>query len=193
MIALTRETERLLAPSEERDGWTFSDRLHEAGFTSAEVRGIEELIEQEAARRGREESGRFVAWLADRLRRHSAAGAALAAVLAPNEETLADLAVALGTSKQNLGNYLPALRALLPEVAAVHGRARPVPKPEAPGDWMTRPQIRALFGISPDRLARMQIRREIVGQTMFVDRASVQAALAAEAIAAAAQRLAEAR
>ena len=62
-------------------GPSFRDRLAEGGFAEADLAGLEEVLEREAADRALNLAADFVRELSGRLRFESAAGAALAAVL----------------------------------------------------------------------------------------------------------------
>lgn len=176
--------------SDERPEPTLADRLADEGYSSAEIADLEAILDAEADRRGREQAARFVEWLTARLRGSTAAGAALAVVLAPNEEGVSDLALRLNCSKQNVGNYLPRLRALLPEVATIPGRPA-VRRPELEGVWLTRPEAKAKHGVTLEGLQRLGVHVVTVGQTHFVEEGDLLARVHADRVARARERLAK--
>lgn len=132
---------------------SLEERLAEAGFASHDLEGIEEQLEAEARARAISMAADFLRELRERLKTESAAGAALAKVLG-DETAGADLAAALGVSKQAVGGVATRLKAVFADVAPGAKRAR-LRRPDLPGAWMTSAEIRVAVGVSVDRLRRL--------------------------------------
>lgn len=167
-------------------GPSFRDRLAEGGFTEADLAGLEEVLEREAADRALNLAADFVRELSGRLRFESAAGAALAAVLGC-DETLADLAARLSISKQAVAAPAARIRAALLDVRPAAQRPK-WRRPERPGVWLTRPEVRAKFGLSADKVRRLGLNPERAGTRSFYLEDDVRRRLEELEIAEAAKR-----
>ncbi len=167
-------------------GPSFRDRLEAAGFASHDLEGIEEVLEREAADRALNLAADFLRELRERLKTESAAGAALAKVLG-DETTGADLAAALGVSKQAVGGVATRLKAVFADVAPGAKRAR-LRRPDLPGAWMTCAEIRVAVGVSVDRLRRLGLHPLRCGSRHFWNEADVRRRLEELEIAEAAKR-----
>jgi len=166
---------------------TFVDRLDAAGFSPEDVAGLEPLIEAEASERAVGLAVDFVRELALRLRTESAAGAALSVVLSPGP-SCEELAAKLGISKQAVGVVVSRLRASLPDVRPSSARPR-WSRPDISGEWLTRPEARAKYGLSADSLRRLRARSLRCGTRIFVEAGDVEARLAHGTVEAARRRL----
>ena len=165
---------------------SFADRLEAAGFAPHDVAGLEDLLEREAADRAVNLAAGFVRALSERLKFESAAGAALAAVLGC-DETLADLASRLEISKQAVAAGAARIRAALPDVRPAAQRPK-WRRPERPGNWLTRPEVRARFGLSADKVRRLGLNPERAGTRSFYLEDDVRRRLEALQLEAAAKR-----
>jgi len=167
-------------------GPTLEDRLREAGFGVDDVSAVEEVLEAEAEERAVERACTFLRELRERLKTESAAGAALAKVLG-DETTGADLAAALGVSKQAVGGVATRLKAVFADVAPGAKRAR-LRRPDLPGGWMTCAEIRVAVGVSVDRLRRLGLHPLRCGSRHFWNEADVRRRLEQLELEAAARR-----
>lgn len=167
-------------------GPSFRDRLAEGGFTEADLAGLEEVLEREAADRALNLAADFVRELRERLRTESAAGAAVARVLG-DPTAGAELGAALGCSKQAVLAVVARLKPLFADFAPGAKRAR-LRRPDLAGGWRTGPEIRAAVGISVDRLRRLGARPVRCGSRLFWEEGQVRRRLEELELEAAARR-----
>lgn len=167
-------------------GPSFRDRLEEGGFTAADLEGLEEVLEREAADRALNLAADFVRELRERLRTESAAGAAVARVLG-DPTAGAELGAALGCTKQAVLAVVARLKPLFADFAPGAKRAR-LRRPDLAGGWRTGPEIRAAVGISVDRLRRLGARPVRCGSRLFWEEGQVRRRLEELELEAAARR-----
>lgn len=167
-------------------GPTFADRLAEAGFAPADLEDLEEVLEAEAAARALDLAAGFLRRLRGALEHENAAAGALAVVLG-SEKTGAELAEALGCSKQ-------ALHAVVGRLRFAVGDFRPGParaifrRPGEPGEWLCGPEARVRFGVTSDKLRRLSVRAVRAGSRNFFEAGEIARALERFELEAAAKR-----
>ena len=101
------------------------DRLADLGLSEDQVAGVQELVEQEAAREGFHKAATLLVWVGERLRSHSSHAAAVAEALGLHGgEGLAAVGARVGCSKQALSVLTAKVAAVFPETAALSPRER---------------------------------------------------------------------
>ncbi len=131
----------------ENEHLELSDRLAEAGLTPSQVQAVEALVEAEIERESFHHAGDVLRRIFAHLSGCNSACAALAHALGLTDgQSISDLALVLGVSKQNVGNMAARVAPVLGPLAVSKAGRRNITRPTAPGEWLTLAEASRLTG-----------------------------------------------
>lgn len=186
---------RIAADLDAGHSLTVEDRLADLGLTEAQIAAAAQIIEDSIERTALHQTAQVIRRIFLHLAGCNAQTAALARALGFTEESLDEIGVRLGMSKQGLGNLVAKIQPMLGPLAPERKAQRAPEFPPAPAGetWVTVPQARKLTGRSVEALHRAMKGAEVhwvqMGNRFFFDEASLLAWQEAQDVAAAQDRL----